>query len=79
MKGRRAGLTGAGIRQQTIIELIRESGLGRWWKKEFAACGGAFFNYWAVGRKKGRTKAQFFRDEQQALKPHQPGLCDDFV
>ena len=31
----------------------------------------------AAGRKKGRTKAQFFRDEQRALKPHQPGLFDD--
>ena len=27
----------------------------------------------AAGRKKGRTKAQFFRDEQRALRPHQPG------
>ena len=33
----------------------------------------------AAGRKKGRTKAQFFRDEQRALKPHQPGLFDDLV
>jgi hypothetical protein len=33
----------------------------------------------AAERKKGRTKAQFFKDEQQALKPHQPGLFDDLV
>ena len=33
----------------------------------------------AVGRKKGRTKAEFFRDEQRALKPHQPGLFDDLA
>lgn len=29
------------------------------------------------GRKQGKTKADFFREEQQALKPFQPGLFDD--
>lgn len=29
------------------------------------------------GRRKGKTKADFFRAEQQALKPFQPGLFDD--
>ena len=31
------------------------------------------------GRKRGKTKADFFIDEQAALKPHQPGLFDDDV
>lgn len=29
------------------------------------------------GRRKGKTKADFFRDEQRALEPLQPGLFDD--
>jgi hypothetical protein len=27
----------------------------------------------------GNTKADFFRDEQKALKPFQPGLFDDLA
>jgi hypothetical protein len=27
-------------------------------------------------RRQGRTKADFFRDEQRALRPSQPGLFD---
>jgi hypothetical protein len=29
------------------------------------------------GWRKAKTKADFFREEQQALKPFQPGLFDD--
>jgi hypothetical protein len=29
------------------------------------------------GQKRGKTKADFFRDEQRALKPLQPGLFDE--
>ena len=31
------------------------------------------------GKKRGRTKADFFRDEINALNPRQPGLFDDLV
>ena len=31
------------------------------------------------GKKRGRTKADFFRDEFDALNPRQPGLFDDLV
>lgn len=31
------------------------------------------------GRKRGRTKAEFFRDEYEALHPRQKGLFDDLV
>ncbi len=29
------------------------------------------------GKRKGKTKTDFFREEQRALKPFQPGLFDD--
>ena len=29
------------------------------------------------GKRAGKTKADFFREEQRALKPFQPGLFDD--
>jgi replication-associated recombination protein RarA len=32
-----------------------------------------------AGRKRGATKAQFFHDEQEGLKPHQVGLFDDLI
>ena len=31
------------------------------------------------GKKRGRTKAEFFRDEYEALRPRVPGLFDDLV
>lgn len=31
------------------------------------------------GKKKGRTKAEFFREEYEALQPRVPGLFDDIV
>ena len=31
------------------------------------------------GKKQGRTKEEFFRDEYEALKPHVPGLFDDLL
>ena len=31
------------------------------------------------GKKRGRTKEEFFRDELEALHPRQPGLFDDLV
>ena len=31
------------------------------------------------GRKRGKTKADFFKAEQEALEPFQPGLFDDLV
>lgn len=31
------------------------------------------------GRKQGRTKEEFFRDEHEALRPRVPGLFDDIV
>jgi hypothetical protein len=31
------------------------------------------------GRKMGKSKAEFFRDEQAALEPFQPGLFDDLI
>ncbi len=37
----------------------------------------AFDCHTLKGRRKGRTKADFLRSEQQALKPFQPGLFDD--
>jgi replication-associated recombination protein RarA len=33
----------------------------------------------AEGRRQGKTRADFFRDEQAALHPKQPGLFDDLV
>ena len=29
------------------------------------------------GKRKGKTSSDFFREEQRALKPFQPGLFDD--
>jgi replication-associated recombination protein RarA len=37
----------------------------------------AFDCHTLKGKQKGKTKADFFRDEQRALKPFQPGLFDD--
>ena len=37
----------------------------------------AFDCHTLKGRRKGKTKADFFREEQKALKPFQPGLFDD--
>ena len=31
------------------------------------------------GRKRGKTKKDFFKAEQDALEPFQPGLFDDLV
>jgi hypothetical protein len=31
------------------------------------------------GKRKGKAKVDFFREEQQALKPLQPGLFDDLT
>lgn len=37
----------------------------------------AFDCHTQKGRKRGKTRADFFREEQRALKPHQRGLFDD--
>ena len=37
----------------------------------------AFDCHTLKGRRKGMIKADFFREEQEALKPWQPGLFDD--
>ena len=37
----------------------------------------AFDCHTLKGKRKGKTKADFFREEQKALKPFQPGLFDD--
>jgi replication-associated recombination protein RarA len=37
----------------------------------------AFDCHTLKGKRKGKTKADFFREEQNALKPFQPGLFDD--
>ena len=37
----------------------------------------AFDCHTLKGKRKGKTKTDFFRDEQRALKPFQPGLFDD--
>ena len=37
----------------------------------------AFDCHTLKGKRKGKTKAIFFRDEQRELKPFQPGLFDD--
>lgn len=37
----------------------------------------AFDCHTLKGRKRGKTKADFFREEQRALQPHQRGLFDD--
>ncbi len=37
----------------------------------------AFDCHTLKGKRKGKTKADFFREEQRALKPFQPGLFDD--
>jgi replication-associated recombination protein RarA len=39
----------------------------------------AFDCHTLKGKRKGKTKADFFRDEQRALKPWQPGLFDDVI
>jgi hypothetical protein len=39
----------------------------------------AFDCHTRKGRKQGKAKADFFREEQQALKPFQPGLFDDLI
>ena len=39
----------------------------------------AFDCHTQKGRKMGKTKAEFFRDEQAALEPFQPGLFDDLI
>jgi hypothetical protein len=31
------------------------------------------------GKKRGKTKADFFKSEQAALQPFQPGLFDDVI
>lgn len=31
------------------------------------------------GRKRGKTKKDFFKAEQEGMEPHQPGLFDDLV
>ena len=37
----------------------------------------AFDCHTLKGKRAGKTKADFFREEQKALKPFQPGLFDD--
>jgi hypothetical protein len=37
----------------------------------------AFDCHTLKGKRKGKTKTDFFREEQRALKPFQPGLFDD--
>ena len=37
----------------------------------------AFDCHTLKGKRKGKTKAHFFREEQAALEPFQPGLFDD--
>jgi hypothetical protein len=37
----------------------------------------AFDCHTLKGKRKGKEKADFFREEQKALKPFQPGLFDD--
>ncbi len=37
----------------------------------------AFDCHTPKGKRAGKTKADFFREEQRALKPFQPGLFDD--
>lgn len=37
----------------------------------------AFDCHTLKGKREGKTKADFFREEQKALKPYQPGLFDD--
>ena len=39
----------------------------------------AFDCHTQKGRKMGKTKAEFFRDEQPALEPFHPGLFDDLI
>ena len=39
----------------------------------------AFDCHTLKGKRRGKTKADFFREEQRALKPFQPGLFDDFT
>jgi replication-associated recombination protein RarA len=39
----------------------------------------AFDCHTQKGRRMGKTKAEFFRDEQAALAPFQPGLFDDLI
>ena len=39
----------------------------------------AFDCHTQKGRKMGKSKAEFFRDEQAALEPFQPRLFDDLI
>ncbi len=39
----------------------------------------AFDCHTAAGRRKGKTKADFFREEQRALRPLQSGFFDDLI
>lgn len=32
-----------------------------------------------TGKKRGKTKAEFFNEEHKALNPHEPGLLDDLI
>lgn len=49
------------------------------WRKPVAPPDYAFDGQTRKGRKMGKSKAEFFRAEQAALEPFQPGLCDDLV
>jgi hypothetical protein len=39
----------------------------------------AFDCHTLKGKRKGKTKADFFREEQKALRPFQPGLFDELA
>ena len=39
----------------------------------------AFDCHTLKGKRQGKTKADFFREEQRALDPFQPGLFDDLA
>jgi len=63
----------AGLDPDTLAEELRESG-------DYVPIPDyAFDCHTREGRRRGKTKKDFFKAEQAALQPFQPGLFDDLV
>jgi replication-associated recombination protein RarA len=61
----------AGVTDEAVEELLAEARAGKLEIPDYALdC------HTPAGKKRGKTKADFFVDEQAALKPRQPGLFD---
>ena len=61
----------AGLDPDTLADELREA-------DDYVPIPGyAYDCHTREGRKRGKTKKDFFKAEQEALEPHQPGLFDD--